>query len=243
MRIAVIADIHGNLAALEAVLADIAIREVDSVVNLGDMLSGPLLPAECADRLIPLELPTIRGNHERQLLTLSPEEMGPSDRYTMSCLSLDHRRWIAGLSESLWPHPDVLMVHGTPRSDVEYLLHSVDEAGLHPASMEEILSRAGIAPASLILCGHTHLPRCVRLGDGRTIVNPGSVGLPAYQDEHPFPHRVQTGSPHARYAIVEKQNDQWLVEMVALEYGWENMAAIAQARGRLDWAQALRTGL
>ena len=91
MRIAVISDIHGNLAALEAVLADIETRGADLVVNLGDALSGPLLPAECADRLIPLELPTIRGNHERQLLTQGAEVMGLSDRYTISCLGLDHR--------------------------------------------------------------------------------------------------------------------------------------------------------
>jgi predicted phosphodiesterase len=243
MRIAVISDVHGNLAALEAVLADIATRGVNLVVNLGDALSGPLLPVECANRFIPLELPTIRGNHERQLVTLNPEELGPSDRYTMSCLGLDHRRWIAGLPELLWPHPDVLMVHGTPRSDVEYWLETVDEAGLHPASMEEIFSRMGTTRAGLILCGHTHLPRSVCLADGRMIVNPGSVGLPAFQDEHPFPHKVQTGSPHARYAIVEKRNDQWSTEMIALLYDWESMAAIAQARGRLDWARALRTGL
>jgi predicted phosphodiesterase len=243
MRIAVISDIHGNLAALEAVLADIETRGADLVVNLGDALSGPLLPAECADRLIPLELPTIRGNHERQLLTQGAEVMGLSDRYTISCLGLDHRRWIAGLPESIWPHPDVLMVHGTPRSDVEYWLETVDQDGLHPASMEEIVSRTGTAQASLILCGHTHLPRSVHLEDGRMIVNPGSVGLPAYQDDLPFPHKVQAGSPHARYAIVEKLNNQWSTEMIALTYDWDMMASIAQARDRLDWARALRTGL
>ena len=135
------------------------------------------------------------------------------------------------------------MVHGTPRSDVEYWLETVDQDGLHPASMEEIVSRTGTAQASLILCGHTHLPRSVHLEDGRMIVNPGSVGLPAYQDDLPFPHKVQAGSPHARYAIVEKLNNQWSTEMIALTYDWDIMASIAQARDRLDWARALRTGL
>jgi diadenosine tetraphosphatase ApaH/serine/threonine PP2A family protein phosphatase len=93
------------------------------------------------------------------------------------------------------------------------------------------------------LCGHTHLPHSVRLDDGRMIVNPGSVGLPAYEDERPLPHKVQAGSPHARYTIVEKLNDQWSTETIALTYDWQSMAAIAQARNRLDWAQALRTGL
>jgi predicted phosphodiesterase len=169
--------------------------------------------------------------------------MALSDRYAASCLGLDHRKWIAGFPESLWLLPDVLMVHGTPQSDVSYCLESVDENGLRPASADEIGSRVGTTPASLILCGHTHLPRSVRLDDSRTIVNPGSVGLPAYEDEHPFPHRIENGSPHARYAIVEKRNDQWSAEMIALEYDWERMAAMAQARGRSDWARALRTGL
>jgi Icc-related predicted phosphoesterase len=150
MRIAVISDIHGNLAALDAVLADIANRGVDLIVNLGDALSGPLLPAECAERLIPLQLPTIRGNHERQLLTLDPQEMGLSDHYTISCLRPNQIDWIAGLPELSWPHPDVLMVHGTPRSDIEYWLETVTQEGVHPASNEEIVFRMGPARAGLI---------------------------------------------------------------------------------------------
>ena len=68
MRIAAISDIHGNLLALEAVLADVATQSVDVVVNLGDLLSGGVQPRETADRLMELDLPTVRGNHERQLL-------------------------------------------------------------------------------------------------------------------------------------------------------------------------------
>ena len=70
MKLAVISDIHGNLLALRAVLADIARQGVDQTVNLGDILSGPLQPAETADLLMTCNFPTIRGNHERQLLAL-----------------------------------------------------------------------------------------------------------------------------------------------------------------------------
>lgn len=70
MKLAVISDIHGNLLALEAVLADIAHQRVDQTVNLGDILSGPLQPAETADLLMAQDFLTIRGNHERQLLAL-----------------------------------------------------------------------------------------------------------------------------------------------------------------------------
>lgn len=68
MKIAIISDIHGNLLALQAVLADIALQGVDQTVNLGDSLSGPLQPAETADLLMAKDFVTIKGNHERQLL-------------------------------------------------------------------------------------------------------------------------------------------------------------------------------
>jgi predicted phosphodiesterase len=59
MKFAAVSDIHGNLPALEAVLADIANQSVDFIVNLGDIISGPLWGAATADRLMALELPTI----------------------------------------------------------------------------------------------------------------------------------------------------------------------------------------
>ena len=78
MRIAVISDVHDNLGTLQALLSDIETRDVDITVNLGDALSGPLFPSECANLFLHIGLPTIRGNHERQLLSLQPEEMGSS---------------------------------------------------------------------------------------------------------------------------------------------------------------------
>jgi predicted phosphodiesterase len=80
MKIAVLADVHGNLGALDAVLADVTEQRVDLTVNLGDLLSGALHPRETADRLLALGLPTVRGNHERQVLTLPREQMTASDR-------------------------------------------------------------------------------------------------------------------------------------------------------------------
>lgn len=242
-RIAVLSDIHGNLAALEAVLADIAAQGVDQTVNLGDILSGPLLPAETADRLMALALPTIRGNHERQLLDQPPEAMGPSDRFAASRLRADHRAWLAGLPARLPLGEDALMVHGTPESDLVYFLETVTPQGLRAATAAEVAARAGDTPGvRLILCGHTHVPRTVVLGDGRMIVNPGSVGLPAYVDDHPWPHAVETGSPHARYAIVTRGTDGWQAEHRLVRYDWTSAARLAQTHDRPDWAVALRTG-
>ncbi|MGB9988899.1 metallophosphoesterase family protein [Massilia sp. SM-13] len=242
MRIAAISDIHGNLLALEAVLADIAQRGADVTVNLGDILSGPLQPAATADRLMPLDMPTIAGNHERQVLTHALERMGESDRYAYDHISELHRAWLHSLPSTLRLAPDVLLVHGTPSTDLVYWLESVDADGQRPASYAEVVERAGDVQASLILCGHTHVPRSVLLDDGRLIVNPGSVGLQAYEDVHPHPHRAENGTPHARYAMLERRGSAWLIEQIAVPYDWHAASAMAAANGRPDWAHALATG-
>ncbi|KVW88996.1 metallophosphoesterase family protein [Burkholderia cepacia] len=242
MKIAALSDIHGNLAALDAVLDDVRRRGADVIVNLGDILSGALHPPETADRLIALDLPTIRGNHERQLLDGDRESMRLSDRWAHDTLRADHLEWIAALPERATLDGDVLMVHGTPGSDLAYFLETVTPDGCRAATPAEIAKRAGDEPASLILCGHTHIPRTARLDDGRLVVNPGSVGLQAYADDLPHPHRIETGSPHARYAMVSRTAAGWNVEFHAVEYDWHTAAATAASRGRDDWTVALRTG-
>src|SRR5689334_15627135 len=98
MRIAVLADIHGNLPALEAVIRDLDTTSPDLVVNLGDHLSGPLWAAATADLLISQSSwVQIRGNHDRQLLELEPEAMGASDAAASHQLSPSHKAWLAAL--------------------------------------------------------------------------------------------------------------------------------------------------
>ncbi|RKF20622.1 metallophosphoesterase [Altericroceibacterium spongiae] len=242
MKIAVLSDIHGNIAALDAVLADIETRSVDKIVNLGDILSGGLFPERTADRLMAMELPTIRGNHERQLLEMPYACMSLSDRHAADCLRADQFAWIASLPATLRLSDDVLLVHGTPESDLQYFLDTVTEEGLRLATKEEVKERTGNADFAVILCGHTHLARVVYLTDGRMVLNPGSVGLPAYDDDNPHPHVVEVGSPHARYAIVTKREGSWSASFHAVEYDWEQAACDAEVNGRLDWARAFRTG-
>jgi putative phosphoesterase len=242
MKIAALSDIHGNLAALDAVLVDIRCAGADLIVNLGDILSGPLYPSETADRLMPLGLPTIRGNHERQVLTGDRERMGQSDRWALDCLRPDQLDWIASLPSTLSAGDDVLLVHGTPEDDLTYFLETVTRSGCREATPDEVKCRAGNAASKLILCGHTHLQRSMRLDDGRLIVNPGSVGLQAYEDDRPFPHRMEMGSPHARYALVTQTRSDWTVEFRAVEYDWDAASTAAMANGRPDWAAALRSG-
>jgi predicted phosphodiesterase len=201
-----------------------------------------LYPRETADRLIPLDLPTIRGNHERQVLAGDRERMGLSDQWALDCLRPDQLDWIAGLPATLHVGDDVLLVHGTPESDLIYFLDTLTDAGCREATPEEVEGRAGQTDSRLILCGHTHVPRAMRLDDGRLIVNPGSVGLQAYESDQPVPHRIETGSPHARYATVTRKGTHWTAEFHAVEYDWDAASAIAKANGRPDWAVALRTG-
>ena len=253
MKLAVISDIHGNLLALQAVLADIALQGVDQTVNLGDILSGPLQPAETADLLIALDFVTIRGNHERQVLELlagPPDCMdsGSTDGYTATQLLPRHIAWIRSLPSFLPLGDEVLLCHGTPGSDLQYWLETVmpgfgiaGHPGVRAATADEVAERLGNVRASLVLCGHTHVPRAVQSGS-TFIVNPGSVGVQAYDDKHPLPHLIETGAPHARYAIVQRESSGWQVELRAVPYDHAVQAEVARGRGRHDWAHALATG-
>jgi putative phosphoesterase len=250
MRLAVLADIHGNLAALEAVIADLAQRAPDEVVNLGDCVSGPLWPAETCERLMALNWPTVRGNHDRWLAAMSPDVMGPSDRFARERLGDDHLLWLGALPATLRLAPDILLCHGTPESDLAYLLDRVGDGRLLPAALEVVAERLGGSRTDLILCGHSHQPRAVRLpeeaGNG-LVLNPGSVGCPAYADpDADEPHVSETGSPQARYALLSLPDaggsGEIGVEWIALDYDHASAARRARVSGRTDWEHALNSG-
>jgi diadenosine tetraphosphatase ApaH/serine/threonine PP2A family protein phosphatase len=110
------------------------------------------------------------------------------------------------------------------------------------SSLDAIEAVAEGITQQLILCGHTHLARAVRLRDGRLVVNPGSVGSPGYRDIHPFPHVIEAGSPDARYAILKWIGDDWRVTFRHVPYDHEAMAALARRNGQPELAAALATG-
>jgi 3',5'-cyclic AMP phosphodiesterase CpdA len=95
--------------------------------------------------------------------------------------------------------------------------------------------------ARLVLCGHSHIPRIVSLPGGVWIVNPGSVGLQAYSDDAPL-HYVETGSPHARYAVIDWKRKTPRVDFITVEYDWEAASNQAAQANRPDWSYALATG-
>lgn len=244
MRIAVVADIHGNVRALRAVMDDLKQVSPDSVLNLGDCVSGPLEAAETADVLISLAWTTIRGNHDRQLLDRPAEKMGSSDRAAASELKNHHSAWLSTLDVTAEVE-DLLLCHGTPDNDLVYLLETVEPDGrARIATRAEIARRLDGTSARVVLCGHSHMARVVTLDDGRLVVNPGSVGLPAYTDVAPVKHSMEMGAPHARYAVLErrKAGDPWQVSFRIVAYDWNAAADRAAAKGREDWARWIRTG-
>jgi len=219
------------------VRSDLRRHAPDLVINLGDHLSGPLQAAATADLLMQTDYIHIRGNHDRQLLDRPLQQMGPSDQAAFGQLTSRHKEWLRNLPPTKTLDGKILLCHGTPESDLEYLLEEIHGTELRLARPKQIHSNV-----PLVLCGHSHIPRLVRSTTGAAIVNPGSVGLPAFDDTHPTLHYVETGSPHARYAIIDQEAKALNVTFVAAEYPWDQAASDAAAAGRPDWAHALATG-
>lgn len=243
MRFAAIADVHGNYLALEAVLADIKAQGITDIVNLGDMASGPLDAKRTIDIMMAMDAPCVRGNHDRYLTDYALDDMYPSDRFSHGQLEARHLDWLRALPSIVVYRDAVYLCHATPADDNTYWLEAVTLDGVvHMGAIEAIEQKADGIAQSLILCGHSHIPRTVRLRDGRMIVNPGSVGGPGYRDMAPHPHAVETGTPDAAYAILEQRGDAWQVTYRQVPYDNQAMAALARANGREDWASALATG-
>lgn len=241
-QIALIADIHGNSWALDAVLSDIAWRGVRHVVNLGDSVYGSLDPRGTAERLIAAGIPCVCGNQDRDVFAPTERERASDDhRFVIGELATAHVEWLRGQPASL-EIGEVLCCHGTPRSDEIYLLERVGPHGVALRGSDDILALLGGAQQRVIACAHSHVPRTAWLPTGQLVVNPGSVGIPAYDEDAPYPHVMEAGSPHARYAILTRSAAGWSVEQIALAYRWDLPAAAALARGRPDRAEWIATG-
>ena len=181
-RVAAIYDIHGNLPALEAVLADIRAERPDLIVVGGDVLPGPM-PRETLALLHDAEMPVrfIQGNGDRESLALSagavvsevPERFQPAVRWSGRQLSaaeaLIVSEWPPTLGLDIHGLGRVLFCHATPRSDREIITRLTPEAAVEP-----LLAELNVAA---VVCGHTHMQfdRMVRM---TRVVNAGSVGMP-----------------------------------------------------------------
>lgn len=242
-RIAAISDIHGNIWALDAVLRDIEKRKLKNMVNLGDSLYGPLDPLATAKRLIKLDIPSVLGNEDR--IIISPPQgaaTSPTWEYVTRCLTAQVLDWLRAWPFTFAVENELFLCHGMPQSDAAYLLEEVSPCGVSLKISERLMGELALIEQPVVLCGHSHIPRVNRLPDGKLVVNAGSVGLPAYEDDAPFPHKMETGSPHAKYVILSKDSGRWSAGPVAVPYEWENAVAAATENGRPDWARWLASG-
>jgi putative phosphoesterase len=187
-RVAVIADVHGNLPALDAVLADIARERFDVVVSAGDQVSGPM-PAECLERLRGLDVPVrwVRGNADR-LACAPPPDAHPMDVFAHERLSAEQRAFVDGW-EPVVTLGDVLVCHGTPASDEEVVTVITG-----PDRLARVLD--GV-PARLVVGGHVHhqFTQSLRYV---TWVNAGSVGMPYEGRPGAFWLEIDRGRPVLR---------------------------------------------
>jgi predicted phosphodiesterase len=226
MRCAVLADIHDNLPALQAVLADLQSFQPEIVLVAGDMLLGGPYPAEVMAELRALPAVVIRGNNEGYLLEYSQapqkfaEKRWAALRWSYAHLGSDNLAWIARLPEQTTFTPPgvtpVRMLHGSPHRtnqglvpDDEKVLELFRTARLvppdnSPAPLSEALA---LVSEPTLVCAHTHIPwqQCV---DGRLVFNPGSVGASI------------DGDRRAHYARLEWQDSDWQVELCTVEYDY-----------------------
>lgn len=248
--IAAISDIHSNVFALEAVLTDIKQRNIDQIVNLGDILYGPIAPKDTYALLMAQQndIITIRGNQDRQIYEATTAEIG--NNATMAFIIEDLPKaavnWLQNLPFDCHLSEDVYLCHGSPTDDMVYLLENIETGQPTLRDNLDILAQLNGIDSTVIICGHTHIPRTVTLSTGQMVVNTGSVGYPAYEDDLPILHKMQTYSPHASYALIKcvdtEQGKYWQTEHIKVPYDYEAAAKLASMNGREDWAFALRTG-
>ena len=244
MRIAALSDIHSNVFALEAVIEDVMARKADVIVNLGDILYGPIAPRATYDLLKQHNFITIRGNQDLQIYEATSDEINanPTMQFILNDLGGEPLEWMQRLPFDHQFDEDVYLCHGTPNDDLIYLLENVSTGKAVLRSDNEILEMLQGQNSSLILCGHSHLPRTVSLSSGQIVVNPGSVGLPAYTDDEPVKHSMENHSHHASYTIIEKSSQGWLTQHIKVPYAFQKAIEAAEKRNRMDWVHFLSTG-
>ena len=220
MRIAIISDIHGNLIALEAMLADIKQSGVDQIICLGDIANIGPHPHQCLDVIRDLDCVTLQGNHELYLLGQFPvkgwrtspiwaslrwsrSQLRPDQFAYMKDLPLQHE--IGGNGRT-----GATFVHASPLSQYKgFLPRHEDQA---------IAERMNGLDDVTLFGGHTHIP-LYRPWSNSWLVNVGSVGMPL------------DGNPAAKYVIATKKRQNWNVEFHMIEYNTGQLMAEFDAAG------------
>lgn len=235
MRIAVIADIHSNIYALEKVLSDIEQKNVDLTVCMGDLVGYYPFPNEVVDLIRKKNILTIMGNYDdavgNELLICGCDYPDPKDaenagislNWTIDEAREDNKAYLRGLPKELtmvFENKKVRFVHGSPRKINEYLKENSQEASAVMADFTE----------DVLVCGHTHKPYYKMYGE-KLLVNAGSAGKP------------KTGNPNANYVIMTIESNAVSIETVEVPYDYEKTAKATEDAGLpVVFAEILRTG-
>lgn len=241
-RIAVLSDIHGNSFALEEVIHDIKAQNIDTILNLGDSLDGPLNVVETYQLIIENNIQSIAGNGERLILENIQNETGNlSFEQTKQKLNQEIINWYKTLPFDINFNNEVYGCHGSPHSDLEYLLEGLHDNKVYIKANSELEEKLKDITCGIIVCGHSHVSRVVKITN-KTIINVGSVGLPAYDDDLPEFHVMENFTPDAQYTIIDFSNNKIKIEQKYIPYDFEKAVQLAEKNNRNDWAKWLRTG-
>jgi predicted phosphodiesterase len=211
LKIAFIADIHGNAVALDAVLADIEQRKADRIIVLGDLAYRGPEPKQAIDLIRGLQTDVIKGNADEWTVRgVLPGEvpdkaiamMNKERDWTVERLNEEDlnylRRLPTDIELELTDKVRVYAYHATPDSLFDVVLPDTDSIRLQSLMMNKVSS-------NLFICAHVHLPY-VRYIGGKCLVNTGSVGLPF------------DGLPQASYAMVEAEQNRFRVTIERVSY-------------------------
>ena len=220
MKIALFSDIHANLPAFEAFLADLDARKPDAVYCLGDLVGYNVWPNEIIAEIRRRQIPTLAGNHD--LKKLSGDTSGKNHAYHL--ISEEGREYLQALPSHIRLEYrlnnelfNVLMVHGNPRANDEYVLEEVPE--------EIVLEWMNEARADILICAHSHKPyhRIIEFKNGlKQIINTGSVGKP------------KDGNPQGGYVMLtldkhQDPNESLKVDFIRFDYDVEKAAKAIEA--------------
>ncbi|HEY0605179.1 MAG TPA: metallophosphoesterase family protein [Herpetosiphonaceae bacterium] len=237
-RVAIFGDIHANLPALEAVLADMDAQQLHERYCLGDLVGYATFPNEVVAAIRDREIPTLIGNYDQGVGNDS-DDCGCA--YTNPVAEALGKRSIAWSNRHTTPENKaflralpfqlplllgdlrIMLVHGSPRRINEYLF-----AERPDSSLERLLD---LVAANVLICGHTHIPYHRVLPSGRQVINAGSVGKP------------KDGDPRACYVVLDADGAALSVEFRRVAYDIERAAqAIEASEMPHEYAQMLRDG-
>lgn len=224
MRIAIISDIHANFPALEQTLKSIDEQNIDAVYCLGDLVGYNLCPNAVINEIRKRHIPTLAGNHDVKAVEVNNDGSNDIESYAYQIVGKEQIKYLSALPAHIkleYQTADklikILMVHGSPYSNKEYLLEDKNEKDFTDIFLD--------SKTDILICGHSHKPyhRVLenpnKKGSYFHAVNAGSVGKP------------KDGNPDCCYVVITiakssnlSKKDGLKVEFIRVAYDVEKSA-------------------